>query len=490
MAPSATSANGHTASGDAKLDFTTFHNVINGKLTTTETTRHGINPATKKPNPEVPVATKKDLDDATDAARAAFTKWSQTTIEERQAALNAFGKALMEYSDDFASLLTREQGKPIGDAKGEVFAGMAWLTGIAQLKLPEEVMDDDEEHQVVVRYTPIGVAAGIVPWNFPIQLACGKIAPAVLTGNTIIIKPSPFTPYCGLKLGELAQRFFPPGVVQVLSGDDNLGPWITSHPNIDKISFTGSTATGKKVMESASKTLKRVTLELGGKDPAIILKDVDIKKVAPKVAGLAFANAGQICLALKRVYIHESIFDEFRDEMIAYAKSLVSGDGLKEGVTLGPIQNSMQYERVQGFFADIEKESWKVAFGGKNDESSPGYFISPTIIENPKEDSRIVTEEPFGPILPILSYSTEDEVVARANNTRMGLGASVWSSDIAEARRIGSRLEAGTVWINTHLEVNPKYPFSGHKESGIGTEWGINGLKGYCNVQTIFVRKN
>jgi len=373
-------------------------------------------------------------------------------------------------------------------ATAEAQSGVTWLAETAKLKIPEEVVEDTEDRSVIQRYTPLGVVAAIVPWNFPIQLACGKIAPAVLTGNCIIVKPSPFTPYCGLKLAELAQKFFPPGVIQALSGDDSLGPWLTAHPGIDKISFTGSTATGKKVMESASKTLKRVTLELGGKDPAIICKSVDIAKTAPTIATLAFLNSGQICLALKRIYIHESIYNEFRDAMVAYTKTLKVGDGMEDGVFLGPIQNSMQYDRVQGFFDDVEKEGMKVAVGGKSKDSE-GYFISPTIIDNPKEDSRLVQEEPFGPILPILSWSDEDEVIDRANNTRMGLGASVWTTDLEEASRIARRLDAGSVWVNAHLEVGPHFAFGGHKESGIGSEWGVGGLKAFCNVQTLYMKK-
>jgi len=299
---------------------------------------------------------------------------------------------------------------------------------------------------------------------------------------------SPFTPYCGIKLVELAQKFFPPGVVQVLSGDDNLGPWLTAHADIDKISFTGSTATGKKVMESASKTLKRVTLELGGKDPAIVCKSVNIAEVAPKIATLAFLNSGQICIALKRIYIHESIYDEFRDAIVAYTKTLKVGDGTEEGVFLGPIQNAMQYERVQGFFDDVEKQGQKVAVGGKVPDSA-GYFINPTIIDNPAEDSRIVVEEPFGPILPIMKWSDEEEVIQRANNTKMGLGASVWSSDLDEAARIARRIDAGSVWVNAHLEVDPKFAFGGHKESGLGSEWGVAGMKAFCNIQTLYIKK-
>lgn len=276
----------------------------------------------------------------------------------------------------------------------------------------------------------------------------------MLTGNPIIIKPSPFTPYCNLKLGELAQQFFPPGVVQVLSGDDNLGPWLTAAEGIEKISFTGSSFTGKKVMESASKTLKRVTLELGGKDPTIVCPDVNIAEVAPKVATLAFLNSGQICLAIKRIYVHEDIYEPFLKAMVEHTKTIKSGDGAEEGNFLGPIQNSMQYEKVKGFFADIEKSGQKIAVGGVN-EDKPGYFITPTLIDNPKEDSKLVQEEPFGPIVPVMTWKDDQEVIDRANNTRMGLGASVWASDLNRANKIAKQLEAGSVWVNVSHYPNP-----------------------------------
>ncbi|EXJ80429.1 aldehyde dehydrogenase (NAD+) [Capronia coronata CBS 617.96] len=468
--------------------FNGFYNTINGKLTSTEKTRHGINPANGKPNPEVPISTPKDVDDAVAAAKEAFKSWSKASYDERRKALLAFADALEKYENDFGKLLTQEQGKPLQFALGEVKTGVHWLRALTKLELQEEIVEEDDQKQVIVRYTPLGVTVGIVPWNYPVHLACGKIAPSLLTGNPIIIKPSPFTPYCDLKLGELAQQFFPPGVVQVLSGDDNLGPWLTAHPGPDKISFTGSTATGKKVMESASKTLKRVTLELGGKDPAIITKNVDINSVAEKIATLAFLNSGQICLAIKRIYVHESIHDEFRDAMVSFTKSLKVGDGAEAGVFLGPVQNSMQYEKVKTFFSDIEKENWAVAVGGKNEEK-PGYFITPTIIDKPADNSRIATEEPFGPIVPLLTWTDEDDVIARANNTKMGLGASVWSDDLDEATRIARQLDAGSVWVNTHLELDPKAPFGGHKESGIGFEWGIGGLKAFCNVQSLYLKK-
>jgi acyl-CoA reductase-like NAD-dependent aldehyde dehydrogenase len=468
--------------------FNGFYNTINGKLTSTEKTRHGVNPATGKALSPVPVSTQKDVDDAVAAAKEAFKSWSKVPYDDRKKAVLAFADELDKHVQDFAKLLTAEQGKPLQFAVGEAQTGATWLRAMCKFDLPEEIIEEDDTKKTILRYTPLGVAVGIVPWNFPIHLACGKIAPSVVTGNPIIIKPSPFTPYCNLKLGELAQQFFPPGVVQVLSGDDNLGPWLTAHPGPDKISFTGSTFTGKKVMESASKTLKRVTLELGGKDPAIVCKDVDIDTAAQKIGTLAFLNSGQICLAIKRIYVHEAIYDQFRDAIVKFTKTLKMGEGNEEGVFLGPVQNSMQYERVKGFFADIEKEKLSVAVGGKN-EDKPGYFITPTIIEKPSDDSRIATEEPFGPIVPLMTWSDEDDVIARANNTKMGLGASVWSNNMDEAARIARQLDAGSVWVNTHLELDPNAPFGGHKESGIGYEWSIGGLKSFCNAQSLYLKK-
>ncbi|KAF4982782.1 hypothetical protein FZEAL_1683 [Fusarium zealandicum] len=473
------------------LDLTdNFIQIIDGQSAPTKETRHGINPATLEAKSDVPVATEESLDKAVEAGRKAFKSWSKTPYEERKRAVLAWGDAVDALKKEFSQLLTSEQGKPTAQADSEVEAAIAWIRGQGSLDLPEEVVEDDENRKVVTRYTPLGIVAAIVPWNFPLMLAAAKIAPALVTGNVIIVKPSPFTPYCGLKLVELAQQFFPPGVAQSLSGDDKLGPWITSHPGIDKISFTGSTATGKLVLQSASKTLKRVTLELGGNDPAIVLSDVDVDKVAEKTAFFAFLNSGQICLNVKRIYVHESIYEQFRDAVVKHVKKYTFGDGSKEGNSHGPVQNSMQYNRVKTFFDDIEKQGWKVATGGKFDpEPKSGYFITPTVIDNPPDNSRIVVEEPFGPILPLLSFKTEDEVVERANDTLMGLGASVWSNDIGKAENIARQLQAGTVWVNNHFDLTPMAPFGGHKESGIGSEWGLNGLKGLCNVQTLFLSK-
>ena len=413
-----------------------------------------------------------------------------------------------------------EQGKPLSQAQQEVDLAVVWLKAIPDMKLPEEILEDTEDRQIIQRYTPLGVACGIVPWNYPVLLACGKSAPALYTGNVIILKPSPFTPYCDLKLGELGRQFFPPGVLQVLSGGDDLGPMLTAHPGIDKVSFTGSSVTGKKVMESCSKTLKRVTLELGGNDACIICEDVDVEKVIPKVEYrlcpvitnhkygltqfafvlqitlLSFLCSSQLCLMIKRLYVHESIYDKFLTAMVEHTKTLKVGPGLEPDVFFGPVQNSMQYEKVKTLFSDIGKEGWKPAIGGtlpdrnSNRSTSKGYFITPTIIDNPPETSRIVTEEPFGPILPVLKWSDEDDVIERANNTKMGLGASVWSADFDRAVRMAQQLEAGSVWVNSHFDFAPGVPFGGHKWSGMGTEWGINGLKAYCNSQSLWLKKS
>ncbi|TVY81688.1 putative aldehyde dehydrogenase FUS7 [Lachnellula suecica] len=472
-----------SVSGHEPLSWVSFYNVINGNLETTKETRCSINPATEENNPQVPVATQEDVDRAMAAAQKAFKPWAAVPYAERQKAVLAFADGLEAEKEAFSKFLTQEQGKPIHFARMELDAAVAWMRATAALELPVEKTNDGDK-EIIVRYTPLGVAVGIVPWNFPILLATGKIAAAIVTGNTIIIKPSPFTPAGGLKLVELAQRYFPPGVVQVLSGDDNLGIWLTYHPTPAKISFTGSTFTGKKVMESASKTLKRVTLELGGKDPAIICEDVDIDDIAT----FAFLNSGQICFAIKRILVHEKIITKFRDALVKHTKALKVGEGNEEGVFLGPVQNLMQFERVKGFFADIEKDSLKVAVGGKN-PGGKGYFITPTIIDQPAEDSRLVVEEPFGPIVPLLSFATDEEAISKANNTFYGLGASIWSGDIARANAIAEKIDAGTVWVNCHFEMDPRMPFGGHKQSGIGNEQGLAGLKSYCNSQTLYLRK-
>lgn len=324
-----------------------------------------------------------------------------------------------------------------------------------------------------------------MPWNFPLILAIGKVVPALLTGNAVIIKPSPFTPYTGLKIVEMMQPLFAPGLVQALVGDDKLGADMCTHPGIAKISFTGSTATGKKIMAACAGSLKRVTLELGGNDACIILPDVDIGEVAPKVVMGAFLNSGQVCIATKRIYIHESIYKSFRDEMVKYANTIKVGHPDDGGNLLGPIQNAMQYQKVRDLFADCGAKGFKFVVGKPDIVPDKGFFVPPAIIDNPPDDSCIVVEEPFGPIAPIQPWSDIDEVVARANDTKSGLGACVWGKDVEKAATIARRLDVGSVFINSCAKISPQAVFGGHKESGIGVEGGVVGLLAYTNALVV-----
>ncbi|KAJ5513777.1 Aldehyde/histidinol dehydrogenase [Penicillium fimorum] len=471
------------------LDFSTFHNVINNELTTTSETRHGINPANTQPNPPVPVSTQDDLDKAVKAAQAAFKGWAKTSFEERRKALHAWADAIDSNIDGFAQTLTMEQGKPLTQSSMELGMTTTWIRGLAAIEIPDTVIEETEDRKIVQRHVPIGVVGAIVPWNFPVLLAVGKIVSAVYTGNTIIVKPSPFTPYCDLKLVELATNFFPPGVIQCLSGDESLGPMFTAHPRIEKISFTGSIATGKRVMAACATTLKRVTLELGGNDPAIICDDVDIDVIIPKIGTLSYLCCSQICMMIKRLYVHEKIYDEFLEKLVAFVKTLKVGQGTEADTFFGPVQNEMQYEKAKDLFSSIGTENLKPALGGTIENSS-GYFIPPTIIDNPPETSRVVQEEPFAPILPILKWSDEDEVLERANALETGLGSSVWSKDFERATRMADQLQSGCVWVNSHFDLGPNTPFGGHKQSGMGVEWGLTGLLGYCNSQTQWLKKS
>ncbi|KAF4980179.1 hypothetical protein FZEAL_3757 [Fusarium zealandicum] len=464
----------------AKINFDQFSSIIDGQNVTSSTTRHGINPATMEPLAAVPVCTSADVDAAVAAAKRAVVTWGKTPAHERQQALLKFAEAFAEHSSEFAKMLVLEVGKPMSMAEIEIAQTVGILKGIASLPFPEDVIEDSSTRRVITRYVPV----------VPVVLTSFKLGPAIVAGSPIILKPSPFTPYCGLKIAELANQFFPPGVVQALSGDDGLGPLLTNHPGVDKVSFTGSTATGMKVMKDCSKTLKRVTLELGGNDAAIVCEDVDIPTVAAKVTALALYNSGQVCIAIKRVYVHESIYKEFLAEMAKFAESMVVGNGLEEKTTMGPVQNSMQYERVQNLIAQLEKEQLKTATGSlKSSTSTKGFFINPIIIENPPEDSKIVVEEPFGPVFPVMRWSNEEDVLKRVNDTVYGLGASVWSRNEEQADRLAKQIEAGNVWVNTHMELRPDAAFGGHKFSGIGSELGMTGLKAFCNTQTIHWNK-
>ena len=469
---------------------TNYVMTINGEAVVTKNTQPVYNPATRAVFAEVPDASKELLDDTVRAARQALGPWRNTPVSQRQTAMEDFADLLEAHSEELMTLLTREQGKPRAGAEFEVLGSVAWIRAIATQSLPDELVEETDERRVITRFTPVGVVGAIVPWNFPILLSIWKIAPALMAGCTLILKPSPYTPLCDLKMVELAQQAFPPGVLSAVSGGDDLGKWITSHPGINKVAFTGSTETGRHVMRSAADTIKRVTLELGGNDPAIVLPDVDAKAIAPELFWAAFQNNAQFCNVSKRLYIHEDVYDEVRDALVEFIEANIKvGDGTLEDTDLGPIQNSMQYGKVKDYFADCHANGYQFALGGKIDENAKGWFVPVSLVDNPPENSRIVQEEPFGPILPLLKWSDEDDVIARANDTIYGLGATVWGKDLNAVERIGSQLEAGTVWLNEVHQYSPFQAFGGHKQSGLGCENSLHGLMEYTNWQTTTLKK-
>ncbi|MFT4065586.1 aldehyde dehydrogenase family protein [Paraburkholderia sp.] len=460
---------------------------INGNRVVSKDTDFAINPATGQPIAAYPLATRQHLDQAVQAAKTAFDTWRHTSFSERQKALNGLADQIEANYEAFLTLLTMEQGKPRAGAEWEIGGSIYWLREIGKQSLPEEVVRDEGENKVVTRYTPIGVIGGITPWNFPLLLAVWKIAPALMAGNTMVLKPSPYTPLCTLWFGELAQKILPPGVLNIVSGGNEPGRWMTEHPDIGKIAFTGSTATGKKVMASAASNLKRLTLELGGNDPAIVLPDVDPEAIARDLFWASFQNSSQFCVATKRLYIHEQIYDRAVAALVDYARTVKVDNGLLVESQLGPLQNRMQYDKVRDLLRDSVAQGHQILLGGLPTDTR-GFFIPVTIIDNPPDESRCVVEEAFGPVLPVLKYRDIDEAIDRANRTEYGLAASVWSADVAKAQAVARRLEAGTVWINQIHVFGPDIAFGGHKQSGMGIENSLHGLAGYCNMQTIMER--
>jgi len=460
-----------------------FAMLINGQLVQGDLSMEVVNPATEGLVALAPRASKRQLDAAVHAANAAFPAWSRTSIAHRREVLLRIAEVVETHADTLGRILTQEQGKPFAEAVQEVRGAAGLFRRIADMDLPVRIIEDSVGRRVEAHHRPLGVVAAIVPWNFPIALLAFKVPPALLAGNTLVIKPAATTPLSTLKFGELISGIVPPGVVNIIADANDLGAALSAHPDIRKISFTGSTATGKKVMAGAADTLKRVTLELGGNDAAIVLDDADPKEVAPKIFQQAFRNSGQICVAVKRVYAHDAIYDELCEEPSKLADAAIVGDGLEQGVQIGPLQNRAQFERVCGLLEDARQRG-KIIAGGIVPEL-PGYFIRPTIVRDIDDGARLVEEEQFGPVLPVMKFVGVDDAIRRANNSPWGLGGSVWSSDSNRALEVASHLESGTVWINSHGALAPHIPFGGSKQSGIGVEFGEEGLAEFTQLQVI-----
>lgn len=466
---------------------TDFPMIINGLPVNAAEHFDVKNPATGETVGRAPNASRDHLDQAVAAAEAAFASWSQQPDAVRAQACLDIADKLGEQAEDLAQLLTREQGKPLNGlgSRFELGGARAWAAHTASLSLPVKVLQDNEQGRVELHRKPIGVVGSITPWNWPVMIAVWHILPAVRSGNTVVVKPSPFTPLSTIRLVELMNEVLPPGVVNVVCSDDqatNIGAAISAHPGIRKIVFTGSINTGKKVMATAAETVKRLTLELGGNDAAIVLPDVDPKAIAEGLFWGAFINNGQTCAAMKRLYVHESVYDGVCAALVDYAKAIPVGPGSDEASVLGPINNRMQFDKVQRL-VDAAKSKGRVLLGG---EPGEGLFFPPTLIADLSHDDPLVFEEQFGPALPIIKYSDLEDAIRQANHSPNGLGGSVWSQDIDKARQVASRLECGSVWINKHGAIQPNAPFGGVKSSGCGVEFGEEGLAEYTDIQVIF----
>ncbi len=470
-----------------------FVMTIDGTSVTAPKTLGVINPATEEVIAECPDATEAQLEAAIRGARAAFASWSQTSFEERREIMLGMADRVAAAARDLGSLITAEQGKPFAAAVTECESmGPGSLRGFSEMELASEVLIDDDARRVELHHRPLGIVAAIVAWNYPVHTALQKIAPAIWAGNTVILKPSPFTPLATLRMMEQLRDLMPPGVVQTLSGGHEMGRWISAHPGIAKISFTGSTPTGRHIMASSAESLKHLTLELGGNDAGIVLPDADVEAAAPMIAQSAFNNCGQVCHALKRLFVHRSRYAEMCDALVRAVSTMHVGDGMEESTRLGPLANRMQFEIIDRLVTDARDRGARILCGGEPLEGA-GYFYPPTIVADIEEGAPLVDEEQFGPALPVLCYETVDEAVERANASDKGLSGSVWTADTEAGARVAARLECGTAWINQHSAQptanHVSIPFGGFKASGVGRERGLLGLLAYTQPQVINLRK-
>jgi len=460
-----------------------FKLLIDGDLVDGANSLAVVNPATGEPFATCARADAAQLERAVAAAKRAFPAWRDGGQPRRQELLHKLADAMEVRFEHFARLLTQEQGKPLAEARFEVGGAIAAFRHFGAQALQSETLIDEPDSLVIEHYAPLGVVACIVPWNFPMILLAIKVSIALSTGNTVVAKPAPTTPLTAALLGEVAAGILPPGVFNVIVDANDLGGMLSSHPDVAKISFTGSTATGRKVMASAASTLKRLTLELGGNDVAIVLDDADPAEVAAKIYAAATFNAGQTCMAAKRLYVPDSMLDEIGERLTALASATVLGHGLEPGTQMGPIQNRMQFDKLQDLMAATQSEGTVLTGGARLNR--PGYFIQPAIVRDLADDARLVTEEQFGPLVPLLSYDTIEDVIARANASDYGLGGTVWGKDLDKAAAVARGIDTGTVWINKHLDLRFDVPFGGVKQSGLGREQGQAGLKEFVDARIV-----
>ncbi len=456
---------------------------IDGASAASASTFEVDNPATGEVIGAAPTCTQAQLDAAVGAAGRAFVPWAED-VDGRRTALAGMAEALEANADELADLITLEQGKPRREARMEVSFAGEWFRYYAASDIPVELLEDEADRRVNVTYRPLGVVAAVTPWNFPVSSACWKISAALRAGNTVVLKPSPYTPLSVLRAGAIFQSVLPPGVLNVVSGDNALGAQLVAHPDVRMVSLTGSVGTGRQVALATAGAFKRTVLELGGNDPAIILEDADPQAIARKLFWGAFFNCGQVCTAIKRVYAPDSLYDDLVESLAALASSTTVGDGMAPETRIGPVNNRAQLEHVERLVTSAVADGAVVAAGGTRPDGA-GTFFAPTVLAGATDDMAVVCEEQFGPVMPIVRYRTVEEALAGANGTPHGLGASVWSADRDRAAALAPRLDAGTVWINGHNVLPPQQPFGGHRSSGVGIENGRLGLMEYLDVTVV-----
>jgi len=471
-------------------------NLIAGQWVGSSATFDSFSPSTGEAIAQVPHSSTAQIDAAVAAARAAQPAWAALPDAERVAVLQRVADALHAQAEPLAQWIAREQGKPLGGlgptavpgARFEAWACEAWTRATAALSLPVDVVFEDDTRRDELHRRPLGVIAAIAPWNWPVMIAIWQIVPALRAGNTVVLKPSEYTSACTLAMIRVIAEVLPPGVINTVTGAGDVGAQLAAHPGIDKISFTGSGPTGQKIAAQAAARLIPVTLELGGNDAAIVLPDADPDAVVMSLFWGAFLNMGQTCACIKRLYLPENLHDAIVSRLKALAEAIPVGDPLAEGTVMGPVQNRMQWRKVQRLVDEARAAGGQVLCGGVPTEG-PGHFYPLTLVTGLKDGDSLVDEEQFGPVLPILRYATVDAAIARANRLTLGLGASVWGQEAAELRRVAERLEAGTVWVNQHGMVHPLVPFGGIKGSGMGVEFGVEGLKALTRTQVLSFKK-
>ena len=448
----------------------------NESIFTSEQQAEVINPATKAVFKRVALSDLKDVDQAVKVAQNAFQAWSKLEQAERGKLLHKVADGIEAAQAELAEMIVAEQGKPLPLAMIEVGGAIGWTRYHAELEIPVEVLEDSPQRRVEVQRQPIGVVASITPWNWPLMIACWHIMPALKAGNSVVIKPSTFTPLSTLKLVEIINQALPvTGAVSLVLGEKEVGEALVQHQAVNKVVFTGSTPVGKRIASLVASNLKKVTLELGGNDAGIVLKGANISKIAEPIFNTAFINMGQTCAALKRLYVHRSQYDALSDALAELAMSQKVGDGMEEGISFGPVQNAAQFNKVSELIDDAKAAGAEV-ISADLDAGLNGYFLAPTIVKGANASMRVVSEEQFGPVLPIIVYDELDEAIAQATETDFALGGSVWGEPGEDMDYVVNQLDSGTVWVNNHAEVLPHVPFGGNKSSGFGVEFGLEGL--------------